>query len=145
MLFRDCFRLLEDSSFDLDSSVMKQFHEMTINRVHGKLLLILRVMSLAWCGQVDGERKKKKKISFNFIVSYSIFLSKKTIEPVWINPIWTQLFSLVRDDLEHSDVGAKTNEDRRREGRAERVAPLAGVGAMGRSNEKNSNETHLRR
>lgn len=69
MLFRDCFRLLEDSSFDLDSSVMKQFHEMTINRVHGKLLLILRVMSLAWCGQVDGEKKKKK---IHSILSYPI-------------------------------------------------------------------------
>lgn len=58
------------SSFDLDSSVMKQFHEMTNNRVHGKLLLILRLISLAWCAQVEGERKKKE-ISFNFIVSLS--------------------------------------------------------------------------
>lgn len=62
------------SSFDLDSSVMKQFHEMTNNRVHGKLLLILRLISLAWCAQVEGERKKKE-ISFNFIVS--LLLSKK--------------------------------------------------------------------
>ncbi|XP_016909570.1 venom peptide isomerase heavy chain-like [Apis cerana] len=32
---------------------MKQFHEMTNNRVHGKLLLILRLISLAWCAQVE--------------------------------------------------------------------------------------------
>lgn len=65
-----------DSAFDLDSSLMKQFHEMANNRIHGRLLIIIvGVTSLGWCAQVDGERKKK--FSFNFIASHSIANLKK--------------------------------------------------------------------